>query len=178
MTVKPQRRWTAPSRARLTFAMLLTVGSALVADSFLRSYASARLAAQTRNAPAEPWTRAQTIEPGDLVKDLANASPTGRPTVVCVGFPSLYRAGHVPGASWHGPASTTEGLADLKRWAQSLARTSNVVLYCGCCPFAECPNVRPAFTALRDMGFTHVRVLMLPNNFGTDWAGKGLPVDR
>lgn len=42
---------------------------------------------------------------------------------------------------------------------------------------AECPNVRPAFTALRDMGFTHLRVLMLPNNFAADWVDKHYPVE-
>ncbi len=30
----------------------------------------------------------------------------------------------------------------------------------------------------RDMGFTHLRVLVLPDNFGTDWAAKGYPVER
>jgi hypothetical protein len=156
----------------------LIVGTTLCIGRYTPLLRTAVLAAQTSRGTADPWTRAQTVEPGDLVKELAAASASNRPTVVCVGFPSLYRAGHVLGASFHGPASAPEGLADLTRWAQGLSRSANVVLYCGCCPLAECPNVRPAFTALRDMGFTHLRVLLLPNNFGTDWASKGYPVDR
>jgi len=28
------------------------------------------------------------------------------------------------------------------------------------------------------MGFTRLRVLVLPNNFGIDWAQKGYPVEK
>lgn len=125
----------------------------------------------------EPWTAGQAVEPADLVKELA-ADSSHRPTVVCVGVPTLYRDGHVPGATFHGPASTAEGIADLKRWAKDVPRTGDIVLYCGCCPFEECPNIRPAFTALRDMGFTHPSVLRLPHNFGADSVGNGFPVER
>jgi len=52
------------------------------------------------------------------------------------------------------------------------------VIYCGCCPLERCPNIRPAFVALRQMGFTNVRVLLLPNSFEADWAGKGLPYEK
>ena len=38
--------------------------------------------------------------------------------------------------------------------------------------------IRAAFTALNGMGFTHLRVLMLPTDFNTDWIGKGYPVEK
>lgn len=133
--------------------------------------------AQATEGIPEPWTPAQALEPGDLVKELAGPSAT-RPTVVCVGVPALYRAGHVPGASLHGPASSSGALTELKQWTERLPRTTKLVLYCGCCPFATCPNVRPAFTALRDMGFTHLRVVRMPSNFATDWAAKDYPIER
>jgi hypothetical protein len=53
-----------------------------------------------------------------------------------------------------------------------------VVLYCGCCPLDKCPNLRPAFLALRDAGFARLRVLLLPNNFNADWVEKGYPVEK
>jgi hypothetical protein len=134
--------------------------------------------AQSARGSAEPWTSAETVEPAALAKELASASPSTRPLVVNVGFPSLYRGGHVPGASFHGPASSHEGLADLKRWAQGISRTASIVVYCGCCPMPDCPNAKPAFTTLRDLGFGHLRVLILPTNFGTDWVDKGYPVER
>jgi thiosulfate/3-mercaptopyruvate sulfurtransferase len=132
------------------------------------------------DSPSEPWTSAQTVQPEEFVKELGETKVPAaeRPVVACVGFHVLYEGGHIPGASFHGPGSKDEGLADLKKWAQGLPRSANVVLYCGCCPISRCPNLRPAFTALRDMGFTRPRVLLLPQNFATDWAGKGYAVEK
>jgi hypothetical protein len=42
----------------------------------------------------------------------------------------------------------------------------------------RCPNSRPAFAALRDLGFTKLRVLDLPTSFEVDWADKGFPYDK
>jgi thiosulfate/3-mercaptopyruvate sulfurtransferase len=134
-------------------------------------------AAPQQNAP-DPWTVSETVEPADLVKELSDPVPANRPTVVFVGPHFLYDGGHIPGASFHGPGSREEGIADLRKWAEGLSRSANVVIYCGCCPLERCPNVRPAFVAMHDMGFTHLRVLLLPHNFATDWAAKGYPVEK
>jgi thiosulfate/3-mercaptopyruvate sulfurtransferase len=109
---------------------------------------------------------------------MAAKDTASRPIVVCVGFHSLYHGAHIPGASYHGPGSTPEGLADLKKFAQSLPRSTNLVIYCGCCPLEHCPNIRPAFVALRDAGFTRLRVLILSHDFASDWVAKGYPVSR
>ncbi len=124
------------------------------------------------------WTASQTVKPADLVKEMADAKGTNRPVVVCTGFPELYRGAHVPGAAFRGPASNLQALEDLKKWAQGVSRSSSVVIYCGCCPLDKCPNVRPAFEALHSMGFQHLRVLMLPNNFAKDWVSQGYPVEK
>jgi len=52
------------------------------------------------------------------------------------------------------------------------------VIYCGCCPWSHCPNVKSADDALRAMGFIHVKVLYISNNFGADWVDKGYPVGK
>ena len=52
------------------------------------------------------------------------------------------------------------------------------MIYCGCCPLEKCPNIRVAFTALKDMGFTHLRVVLLQHDFNTDWITKGYPVAK
>jgi hypothetical protein len=150
--------------------ILLTGTTALV-------LAGGRGGQETTKAPAHAWTTADLVQPADLIKELDGASGS-KPTVVCVGFPFLYRTGHVPHAVLHGPARTAEGLADLRAWAQDLPRTTNIVLYCGCCPLTQCPNVNPAVAALREMGFTKVRILDLPKNFATDWIGKGYPIEK
>lgn len=125
---------------------------------------------------SDPWSAAQTVQPNDLVKELADAKSA--PTVVFVGFQRLYTAGHIKGAQFHGSGGSADGLAQLKTWAASLPRSSNLVIYCGCCPLERCPNLRPAFTALHEMGFTKLRALILPTSFAADWAEKGLPYDK
>ena len=127
-------------------------------------------------ADSLPGTKEQTVQAADLAKEMENARTT--PTVVFVGFRRLYASGHIKGAQYHGTAGNEEGLKELTAWATSLPRTTNLVIYCGCCPMERCPNIRPALKALQDLGFKNLRVLLLPTDFATDWAGKGLPYDK
>jgi hypothetical protein len=127
-------------------------------------------------ADSDPWTKAQTVQPADLAKELG--SPKSAPTVLFVGFKRLYTSGHIKGAQYHGTAGNEEGLKELTAWAAALPRSTNLVIYCGCCPMERCPNIRPAFTALQRLGFKNLRVLLLPQDFATDWASKGFPYDK
>ena len=124
---------------------------------------------------SDPWSNSETLQPADLAGKLAEKNGTP-PTIVYVGFRTLFAGGHIPGASFHGTASSEQGLGEMKKWADGLPRSMNLVIYCGCCPFEKCPNVRPAFTALSGMGFKKLRVLILPTNLATDWVGKGYRV--
>jgi thiosulfate/3-mercaptopyruvate sulfurtransferase len=127
--------------------------------------------------PSNPWKNSQVIEPADLVKALS--IPSGwKPAVVCAGFEFLYKAAHIPGAHYAGPGSEAKGLETLKKWAEPQPRNREVVLYCGCCPLAQCPNVRPAFKALKAMGFKNLKVLDLPDNFQKNWVAKGYPIEH
>jgi thiosulfate/3-mercaptopyruvate sulfurtransferase len=127
--------------------------------------------------PVDPWPSSEMLQPADLAKMLTDKFPS-LPTVVFVGFRSLYVGGHVPDASFHGTASTEQGLAELKSWAATFSRSTDLVIYCGCCPFDKCPNIRPAYSALRSMGFKKIRVLVLPKSFAADWADKGYPMQK
>ena len=133
---------------------------------------------QVGRADTDPWSAADVVEAAKLADQLAHANGKGRPTILYVGFRTLFEGGHIAGASFHGTASTAQGLADLKKWADTLPRDTNLVIYCGCCPFDHCPNIRPAFVALHGMGFTHLRVLVLPTNFASDWVDKSYPVEK
>ena len=130
------------------------------------------------DAQADPWAAAQTVQPADLAKELGGAKGEDKPTVVCVAPHALYEGGHIPGALFHGPGNTAQGIDDLKKWAQPVPRSENIVIYCGCCPLDHCPNLRPAFVALRDMGFTHLRALLIPTNFYTDWVKPGYAYEK
>lgn len=127
-------------------------------------------------ADSDPWTKAQTVQPADLAKELSDSKAA--PTVVFVGFKRLYSAGHIKGAQYHGTAGSEEGLKELTTWAAGLPRSTNLVIYCGCCPLERCPNIRPAFKALQGLGFKNLRVLLLLQDFATDWADKGFPYDK
>src|SRR5215469_14375269 len=112
------------------------------------------------------------IQPGQAAKELHGA------LVIHVGFPVLYRSAHITGSIFAGPGSKAEGIAELKKAVAGQPHTREIILYCGCCPFDRCPNIRPAFAALREMGFTHVRAMTLPTNLKTDWIDKGYPTDK
>lgn len=123
---------------------------------------------------AEPWGT-NTVMPAELAKELAGAD---RPVVICTAPAFLYRVAHIPGAVLHGPASDPAGLASLTEWAQTLPRSTSLVIYCGCCPMRDCPNLRPAWAALKGLGFTRVRVLILADSFRADWIERGYPIER
>jgi hypothetical protein len=128
-------------------------------------------------APADPWTPQQTVQAPQFVAELQQEKDP-QVLVIYVGVRTLYNGGHIPRALYYGPGSTEQGIADLKKYATTLPKNSEVVLYCGCCPLVKCPNLRPAFTALRDMGIARLRVLLLPTSFHVDWAEKGYPVQK
>ena len=95
-----------------------------------------------------------------------------------IGIVHLYKLGHTPGSKFAGPASSADGLEALKKEVQGLDRNNQLIYYCGCCPWGDCPNIRPAYKALRELGFKKIRVLYLPTNFTQDWAMKGFPVEK
>jgi hypothetical protein len=112
----------------------------------------------------------QLIQPEVLIR-LLKAARADRPLVLQVGSHVLYAEAHIPGAEYTGPAG-------LQGRVESLPRTRFIVLYCGCCALNRCCNVAPAFTKLRDMGFTNVKVLYLADNFGISWVNQGYRVER
>ncbi len=126
-------------------------------------------------AGTEPWHPSETLAPSELAAMLAKGS---KPSIVYVGPRALFRTGQIPEAIFHGPASEPDALSELKHWAASLPRSGLLVIYCGCCPLEKCPNIRPAFSALRSLGMTNVRVLVLETSFEKDWVAKNYQVDR
>jgi len=135
------------------------------------------LVGSLRANPEEPWTPKQTVQAADFVSELQQKKDP-YPTVIYVGAKALYEGAHIPGAVFYGTGSTEQGLTDLTKFAATLPKNSDVVLYCGCCPLEKCPNLRPAFVALKENGFARLRVLILPTSFNTDWVEKGFPVRK
>jgi rhodanese-related sulfurtransferase len=133
---------------------------------------SAVFAFQASSIPAS-----RLINPEELVKILQ--SPKGeKPLMIQVGSHVLYQQAHIPGSEYIGPASSESGIQQLRKRVESLPRSKSIVIYCGCCPWNHCPNVKPADDALHALGFTNVRVLYISDNFGANWPDKGYPVAK
>lgn len=128
------------------------------------------------------WAQASSIPTSRLInpEDLVKLLQTGKekPLMLQVGSHTLFGQAHIAGSEYVGAASTEAGLKQLRERVQSLPRNKFIVLYCGCCPWSHCPNVKPADDALSAMGFTSVKVLYIADNFGTNWVDKGYPTAK
>jgi thiosulfate/3-mercaptopyruvate sulfurtransferase len=137
---------------------------------------------QAQRSPAEPPAQADTtippaalLQPAELVQMLHSPA---KPLVLQVGSHVLFAEAHITGSEYAGPAGTSAGIETLRTRVIGLNKDSLIVLYCGCCPWGRCPNIRPAYQQLQALGFTNVKALSLPENFGTDWVAKGYPVSK
>ncbi len=153
-------------RRGLAVSFLITLFAAVVFAA-----ASTDTAPQRELPPGSP----ALIQPEQLVAALKGSA---KPAVLYVGPKFLYAQAHISGAEFIGPAADAESLDRLRKRAAALRKTSAVVLYCGCCPWEHCPNIRPAYKELQKLGFRNVKALYLADSFGTDWAEKGYPVEK
>lgn len=115
------------------------------------------------------WTPEQLLQPSELAKVL----------VADKNLPLIYSVG--PGASIPhsiavGMTNDENNLKAFKKKLNGTGKEASIVIYCGCCPFEHCPNVRPAINVLKELHFTHYKLLNLSHNLKADWIDKGYPV--
>ena len=118
----------------------------------------------------EPWTQAQLLAPADLAKTINNPGAP-QPIIFCIGPQAV-----IPGSIDIGPTVDKANLEKLKAQLEKTPKDASIVIYCGCCPYSRCPNVRPAFNMLNTMQFKNHMLLDLPQNIKVDWIDKGYPV--
>ncbi len=118
----------------------------------------------------ETWTKDQLMEPAALAARITEKKNV--PVLLSVG-----PGASIPGSVAIGMVNEAEGIGKLRTYLQSMAKDQEVVVYCGCCPFAHCPNVRPALAALKEFQFTRYYLLNIPQNLKKDWIDKGYPVE-
>jgi len=157
--------------------MRLKIPSVLLANFFLLTLLGQAEPAVADDGPAASIPAAALIQPADLAARLRDAAAP-KPVILQVGFRILYKESHIPGSEYVGPAREEAGLQLLRGRVAKLARDSAIVIYCGCCPWQHCPNVAAAYDALHAMGFTHVTVLHIANNFNDDWVKQGYPAEH
>ncbi len=123
-----------------------------------------------RPQQTEPWTPEQLMDPADLAMVISTPN-VRQPLVFSVGPAAVIR-----NSIDVGPASEEAHLKSLRKQLEDIPRDADVVIYCGCCPFSRCPNIRPAFSLLNEMQFTKHKLLNISNNVKTDWIDRGYPV--
>ncbi len=117
-----------------------------------------------------PWSDSDLIQPAKLAAML-RPGYSHQPAIFNIGVMEDIKAStHI------GPVSKEENLSRLNEQINLLPKNTLVVFYCGCCPFAKCPNIRPAFLALKKAGFTQAKLLNLPQNLNVDWIKAGYPM--
>lgn len=118
----------------------------------------------------DTWTQKDLIEPSDLAALISN--PKAKQAII-------YNIGvveNIKGAKNFGAASEKENLAKFKETLAGMPKNSSIVVYCGCCPFERCPNIRPAFNLMKSMGFINGKLLNLQTNLKQNWIDKGYPL--
>ena len=120
----------------------------------------------------EPWRPDQLMAPKDLAA-IINSSTELKPLIINVG-PS----GLIKDAVDIGPAHEKENLNKLKELLSKEKNDREIVIYCGCCPYKNCPNIRPAFSLLNSMKFTRHKLFDLPHNIKMDWINKDYPTNN
>ena len=77
-----------------------------------------------------------------------------------------------------GRGTSVTGLEKLKSSVAMENKNRTVVVYCGCCSYASCPNIKPAYDVLIAAGFKNAKVLELPEGIKPDWVAKGYPMEE
>lgn len=119
----------------------------------------------------EPWTENQLMPPAELAGIIDKGK--GVPIIYSIGPGAI-----VKGSIDIGPANESGNLDKLSAALSKLPRDKEIVIYCGCCPFEHCPNIRPAFELLNNLKFTNHKLLNLPQNIKKDWINKGFPMNK
>lgn len=118
----------------------------------------------------EPWTPEQLLPTATLAERINN-NQTDNLLILNIGPDAV-----IKGSVDIGPAQEKESISKLKAYLKDVKKDKEVVIYCGCCPFSRCPNIRPAFRTLTEMGFKNARLLDIPQNIRVDWISKKYPL--
>jgi hypothetical protein len=127
--------------------------------------------AKAHSQYSKNWTENELIEPSDLSTIIK--SNKSIPMIFSVGPGAV-----IPNSKDIGMAKETENLQKFKDELAGISKDTQIVIYCGCCPFEHCPNIRPAIEVLKSMNFTNYRLLNLPHNIKIDWIDKGYPMQQ
>jgi len=117
------------------------------------------------------WTSDQLMDPSELVTAIKDNKV---PAIIF----SIGPGAIIPQSKDIGMIKEAENMRKFKEQLAALPKDTKIVVYCGCCPYEHCPNVRPAIELLKEMKFTNYKLLDLPHNIRIDWINKGYPIQN
>jgi len=117
------------------------------------------------------WTNDQLLQPSELAATIKDNKEIS--VIFNIGPGAV-----IPHSRDMGMIKEEENMKKFKGELEALPRDTGIIIYCGCCPYEHCPNVRPAIELLREMKFTHYKLLDLPHNIKIDWINKGYPTGQ
>lgn len=123
------------------------------------------------NAQDPIWKKEQLMPTKDLAEKITT-NAKDKPLVLNVG-----PMDNIKGAVAVGRATSVTAIEKIKQTLSWEPKTRAVVVYCGCCSYASCPNIKPAYDALMAQGFKNTKVLELPVGIKEDWVAKGYPME-
>lgn len=119
-----------------------------------------------------PWKKEQILPTLKLVDKIKANNSLDMPTILNIGPMQ-----NIKTAQLVGPVNYEFGMMRFKDKLSGIDKSQDLVLYCGCCSYKTCPNLKPAFEAAAKAGFKKVWVLDLPVGVEEDWVKKGYPVE-
>jgi rhodanese-related sulfurtransferase len=118
------------------------------------------------------WNKSQLMPTKELA-DKINSNAKDLPLVLNVGPMELIKT-----AVDVGRATSITGIEKIKTTLSQENKNRTVVVYCGCCSYASCPNIKPAYDAVIAAGFKNAKVLELPVGIKEDWVAKDYPMQK
>jgi thiosulfate/3-mercaptopyruvate sulfurtransferase len=120
----------------------------------------------------EPLWKKEQLMPTKELADKITANAKDKPILFNVG-----PMDNIKTAVAVGRATSVTGIEKIKTSLAWENKTKPVVVYCGCCSYASCPNIKPAYDAVIAAGFKNAKVLELPVGIREDWVAKGYPME-
>lgn len=118
------------------------------------------------------WKKEQLMDTKELA-DKINSKAKDLPLIFNVGPMEAIKT-----AVSVGLGTSVTAMEKLKSALSMENKNRTVVVYCGCCSYANCPNIKPAYDALIKAGFKNAKVLDLPEGVKPDWVAKGYPMEQ
>jgi hypothetical protein len=118
------------------------------------------------------WTKEQLMPTKELAEKI-KTNAKDKPLILNVGPMDRIKT-----AIDVGRATSVTGIEKIKSSVAMENKNKVVVVYCGCCSYASCPNIKPAYDALISIGFKNAKVLELPVGIKEDWVANGYPMEE